>query len=121
MEINKITIKQFETEALSVLSELAKKYKVKLAFGGGTYDDNKFTSQLKVENLTSNGITAETQKALNELPWFNEIYNKSFKEGKHSFKVVGYHFYKTYPIDCIRDDGKQFSFKTSIINTKEFF
>lgn len=121
MIINKETIKQFEAEALEALQQIASKYNVNLKFGGGSYDDNKFTSQLKVENITASGITAETQRALDELDWFREIYNKRFNEGRHSFKVVGYQYYKTYPITCIRDDGKTYNFRTTIVNEKEFY
>ena len=121
MIINKETIKQFEKEALEALQQVASKYNVNLNFGGGSYDSNKFTSQLKVENITASGVTAETQKALDELNWFRRIYNKKFDQGRHSFKVVGYEYYKTYPIVCIRDDGDTYYFKTTIIDGKEFY
>lgn len=121
MIINKDTIKQFEADALKALQEVASKYNVKLEFGGGSYDDNKFTSQLKVYNVTASGMTAETTKALNSFDWFRNIYGKQFQSGRHTFKVVGYHYYKTYPIECTRDDGVTYNFKTSIVNEKDFF
>ena len=121
MVIDKDTIKQFEADALKALKEVASKYNVKLEFGGGTYDSNKFTSQLKVEKISASGMTADTQKAYNEFSWFRNIYGKQFHSGRHIFKVVGYHYYKTYPIECTRDDGVTYNFKNSIVNEKEFW
>lgn len=121
MVIDKNTIKQFEADALEALKEVADKYNVKLEFGGGSYDANKFTSQLKVEKISASGMAADTQKAYNELSWFRDIYGKRFTSGRHTFKVVGYHYYKTYPIECTRDDGETYNFKTSIVNEKSFF
>ena len=97
------------------------KYNVNLEFGGGSYDDNKFTSHLKVYNVTESGMTAETKKALNDFSWFRNIYDKQFESGRHTFRVVGYHYYKTYPIECIRDDGETYNFRATIVNEKNFF
>ena len=121
MVINKDTIKQFEADALEALQEVASKYNVKLEFGGGSYDDNKFTSHLKVEKISASGMAADTQKAYNEFSWFRNIYGKQFHSGRHTFRVVGYHYYKTYPIECIRDDGETYNFRASIVNEKNFF
>ena len=94
---------------------------VKTDIGGATYDSDQFSMTLKVINASEDGIDIWTQRAIDNMPWFKDIYGKEFVDGRHTFKVVGYEWGKAYPIKCIRDDGKDFNYKRGIVNDAKFF
>lgn len=121
MIINKDNLQVFKKDLLNAIKDLEKKYGVTIEYDGTTYGDNSFRTSIKVTNVGEDGIPTETKQALNDLDWFREIYGKSFRDGRHTFKVVGYEYGKKYPIKCERDDGNSYSFVARIYSEKEFF
>jgi len=120
MLITKETLNIFKEDVKQALKKLEIDYGVKITTGSATYSDDQFSLTLEVANISSSGIKVQTQRALNNLTWFKNIYGKSFIEGRHKFKVVDYEYGKKYSVICIRDDGKEFGFHPSIADTKEF-
>jgi len=120
MLITKESLNNFRKDVEAALKEVANKYGVNIDAGGASYSNDHFSLTLRVNNVNSSGIKAQTQRALDNLTWFKNIYGKSFIEGRHRFKVVDYEYGKKYPVICIRDDGKDFAFHSSIADTKEF-
>ncbi len=119
MIVNKID--NFKKDLREALVALEKKYGVKADIGRASYDSDQFSMTLKVTNASEDGIDVWTQRAINSMPWFKDIFGKEFVDGRHTFKVVGYEFGKTYPIKCVRDDGREFGYKQGIVNDAKFF
>lgn len=114
MIINKENLDKFKEDVEKALREVERKYGVTISCAGATYETNKFSLPLKVKNVAESGLDVETQEAINFLPWFANIFGKTFKDGRHTYKVVGYEKYTKYPIKCVRDDGKDFSYTEQI-------
>jgi hypothetical protein len=115
MIITKENLEKFKRDVKSALKEVEEKYGVTIDCAGASYDMNKFSMPLKVKNVSESGLDVETQDAINYLPWFAKIYGKSFKEGRHTYKVVGYENHTKYSVKCIREkDGREFSFTDGI-------
>lgn len=120
MLITKETLNIFKKDVEQALKKIENDYGVKITAGGATYSDDNFSFTLQVDNVTSSGVKVKTQKALNSLSWFRNIYGKTFIEGRHKFKVIDYEYGKKYSVICTRDDGKEYGFHPSIADTKEF-
>ena len=120
MLITKESLRFFKKDVEKALKKLEADYGVKITAGSSTYSDDNFSLTLQVANITSSGMKVTTQKALNDLDWFKNIYGKTFTEGRHTFKVVDYEYGKKYSVICIRDDGEEYSFHPSIADEKEF-
>lgn len=114
MIITKENLDKFRKDVKVALKEVEAKYGVTIDCAGASYEMNKFSMSIKVKNVSESGLDVETQDAINNLPWFAKIYGKTFKEGRHTFKVVGYENHKRFPIHCIRDDGGSYSFTDGI-------
>lgn len=121
MIINNTNLELFKADVTKALQDVAKKYNVEIKCNGATYDMDSFSMPLKVKNLSASGLDTETQRAIDNLPWFKDIFRKEFADGRHTYRVVGYEFGKSYPIKCVRDDGREFSYKTGIVNDMKFF
>lgn len=120
MQITNKNLDLFRDDALAALKSLEKKYGVKIETGNITYSLNNFSLSIKVANLDENGIDKDTNYALNNFEWFSNIYQKTFKNGRSYYKVVGYDANSIYCIKCLRQDGKNYSFKKSILENVDF-
>ena len=120
MIINNKNLDLFVADLENAVKEIETKYQIKLTTTNIKYDDNEFTISLKARNVTSDGISVETQRALDTLSWFKLIYNKKFRHGTHTFTVVGYEYGVKYPLLCKRDDNRVYKFSSSIVTEKEF-
>ena len=120
MLITKESLRFFKKDVEKALKKLEADYGVKITAGSSTYSDDNFSLTLQVANITSSGMKVTLKRALDNLPWFKNIYGKTFTEGRHTFKVVDYEYGKKFSVICIRDDGKEFSFHPSIADEKEF-
>lgn len=120
MKIDNANLQLFRRDFKNAVKELEAKYGVQIDLQKITYDANSFKATMQVDNLSENGIPAETQFALDNYPDFKKAYLKSFVDGRHTYKVVGYQPGKTYPIECVRDDGKLFSYKWGILKSVTF-
>ena len=121
MIINNNTLDEFKRDVEEALRGVAAKYGVTIKGGGATYSSDSFSLPLKVANVGVDGIKTETKKAIDTIDWFRDIYNKRFRDGRHTYKVIGYNWGKKYPIECLRDDDKIFNYMPTIVNSMEFF
>lgn len=120
MKIDKVSLQSFRTDFKNAVKDLEAKYGIRIDLQGSTYNANYFEVKMRVDNLSENGIPVETQFAIDNYPDFKKAYLKSFVDGRHTYKVVGYQHDKTYPVECIRDDGKPFSYKWGILKSATF-
>ena len=120
MKIDNANLQSFRKDFKNAVKDLEAKYGVRIALQKITYDANSFKATMQVDNLSENGIPTGTQFAIDNYPYFKKAYLKSFVDGRHTYKVVGYQHGKTYPIECVRDDGKSFSYKWEILKAKDF-
>lgn len=120
MKIDKANLQSFRRDFKNAVKDLEAKYGIQIELQGITYDSDSFKATMRADNLSENGIPAGTQFAIDNYPDFKKAYLKSFVDGRHTFKVVGYQHGKTYPIECVRDDGKSFSYKWEILKTRDF-
>lgn len=120
MKIDNANLQSFRKDFKNAVKDLEAKYGVRIDLQGITYNADSFKATMQVDNLSENGIPTETQFALDNYPDFKNAYLKSFVDGRHTYKVVGYKHDKTYPVECIRDDGKPFSYKWGILKSATF-
>ena len=120
MKIDKVSLQPFRRDFKNAVKDLEVKYGVQIDLQGITYDANSFKATMRVDNLSENGIPAETQFAIDNYPDFKKAYLKSFVDGRHTYKVVGYQHGKTYLVECVRDDGSTFYYKWAVLTNKDF-
>ena len=120
MKIDKANLQPFRRDFKDAVKGLEAKYGVRIDLQGITYDAQFFKATMRVDNLSENGIPAETQFAIDNYPDFKKAYLKSFVDGRHTYKVVGYQHDKTYPVECVRDDGLTYYYKWAVLTNKDF-
>lgn len=120
MKIDSTNLQLFRRDFKNAVKDLEAKYGIQIELQKITYSSHSFKATMNVDNLSESGIPTETQFAIDNYPDFKKAYLKSFKDGRHTFKVVGYQHGKTYPIECVRDDGKSFSYKWGILKSATF-
>ena len=120
MRIDKASIQSFRKDFKNAVKDLEDKYGIQISLEGSTYDSDFFKVTMRVDNLSENGIPTGTQFAIDNYPDFKNAYLKSFRDGRHTYKVVGYQHGKTYPIECVRDDGEPFNYKWGILKSATF-
>lgn len=109
MEFNNQTFTQFRKDLKDAVKDLEKKYNITVNDGQISYDDYEFSMTLKVKkNLTA----SETKERYANFP----LYGKTFVDGRHSFKVVGYKPNTKYSVVCERDDGKSMLYTYNYAN-----
>lgn len=109
MQINQTNLKNFREDLRQALKALEEKYEVKVEQGSISYDNDKFNLKLTVKNLDAD--ENRLQDLLNRNSVYRDIYQKTFREGTHTFTVVDFDSKsRKYDIICKRDDGKSFGF-----------
>lgn len=115
MKMTKDALEKFRKDFAVTVKNLEQRYGVSIKLGGITYEESSFTASLKVESPETGKVNWSNY--CRYYSFSQDDFGKTFKDGKHTFKIVGININaKKFPIQVVREDGQSMSYSAGFVH-----